>query len=94
LLNYWFDTDHKLLTGAPFKYHRSQQEAIETLIFVWEYEKVRSRKASNDRYCGHRYTEFIHWIFGIAFFIGWMVESAIEHHREVAHQKRLRNWSE
>src|SRR5271157_5936696 len=50
LLNYWFYTDHKLATGAPFKYHRSQQEAIETLIFVWEYEKVRSRKELLERY--------------------------------------------
>src|SRR5881275_95471 len=45
LLNYWFHTDHRLATGLPFKYHASQQEAIETLIFVWEYEKVRTRKA-------------------------------------------------
>ncbi|HYY69426.1 MAG TPA: hypothetical protein VE734_06815, partial [Terriglobales bacterium] len=36
LLNYWFRTDHKLPTGAPFKYHGSQEEAIETLIFIWE----------------------------------------------------------
>ncbi|MGH9546243.1 MAG: DEAD/DEAH box helicase family protein [Terriglobales bacterium] len=50
LLNHWFYTDHKLATGAPFKYHRSQQEAIETLIFVWEFEKVRSRKALLERY--------------------------------------------
>src|SRR5713226_10745344 len=45
LLNHWFFTDHKLPTGVPFKSHRSQQEAIETLIFVWEFEKVLSRKA-------------------------------------------------
>jgi type III restriction enzyme len=50
LLNHWFYTDHKLPTGAPFKYHRSQQEAIETLVFVWEFEKVRSRKALLERY--------------------------------------------
>jgi type III restriction enzyme len=50
LLNHWFFTDHKLPTGAPFRYHRSQQEAIETLVFVWEFEKVRSRKALLDRY--------------------------------------------
>jgi type III restriction enzyme len=50
LLNHWFYTDHKLPTGVPFKYHRSQQEAIETLIFVWEYEKVRSRRALLERY--------------------------------------------
>src|SRR5712691_773354 len=50
LLNHWFHTDHKLSTGRPFKYHHSQQEAIETLIFVCEYEKVRSRKALLERY--------------------------------------------
>src|SRR5712691_11972934 len=50
LLNHWFNTDHKLSTGRPFKYHHSQQEAIETLIFAWEYEKVRSRKALFERY--------------------------------------------
>ena len=50
LLNYWFKTDHKLPTGLPFKYHPSQQEAIETLIFVWEFEKVRTRKELLERY--------------------------------------------
>ena len=50
LLNHWVHTDHKLSTGRPFKYHHSQQEAIETLIFVWEYEKVRSRKTLLERY--------------------------------------------
>jgi type III restriction enzyme len=50
LLNYWFHTDHRLATGLPFHYHASQQEAIETLVFVWEYEKVRSRKALLERY--------------------------------------------
>src|SRR5713101_6130189 len=50
LLNYWFKTDHKLRTGTPFKYHSSQQEALETLIFIWECEKVRSRKALLERY--------------------------------------------
>ena len=44
LLNFWFRTDHKLKTGRPFKYHASQQEAIETLIYVWEVERICSRK--------------------------------------------------
>jgi len=43
LLNFWFYTDHKLPNGRGFRYYPSQQEAIETLIFVWEYEKVRTR---------------------------------------------------
>src|SRR5207302_1553156 len=50
LLSYWFYTDHKLSTGRPFKYHSSQQEAIETLVFVWEFEKVRRRKGLLERY--------------------------------------------
>jgi type III restriction enzyme len=50
LLNHWFCTDHKLRTGLPFKYHASQREAIETLIFVWEFDKVRTRKGLLERY--------------------------------------------
>ena len=50
LLNFWFETDHRLLNGRSFSYHQSQREAIETLIFVWEYEKVRSRKGLLERY--------------------------------------------
>ncbi len=50
LLNYWFHSDHRLAIGFPFKYHPSQREAIETLVFVWEYEKVRTRKALLERY--------------------------------------------
>ena len=50
LLNNWFSSDHKLKTGRPFKYHDSQQEAIETLIYVWEVEKVRTRKDLLERY--------------------------------------------
>ncbi len=50
LLNYWFRTDHRLPSGTVFKYHKSQQEAIETLIFVWEFEKVRTRKGLLERY--------------------------------------------
>jgi type III restriction enzyme len=50
LLNHWFHTDHRLPNGVPFKYHESQEEAVETLIFVWEYEKVRTRGALLERY--------------------------------------------
>src|SRR5580704_2551027 len=50
LLTYWFEADHKLKTGRPFRYHDSQREAIETLIYVWEVEKVRTRKDLLERY--------------------------------------------
>lgn len=50
LLNFWFHADHKLRTGRPFKYHGSQQEAVETLIYVWEVEKIRTRKDLLEKY--------------------------------------------
>lgn len=50
LLNHWFNTDHKLQNGHRFEYHSSQRQAIETLIFVWEFEKVRTRKGLLERY--------------------------------------------
>lgn len=50
LLNYWFCTDHRLPDGGRFEYYASQREAIETLIFVWEVEKVRTRVDLLKRY--------------------------------------------
>jgi type III restriction enzyme len=50
LLNHWFYTDHRLPNGRSFAYHPSQQEAVETLVFVWEYEKVRTRRGLLERY--------------------------------------------
>jgi type III restriction enzyme len=50
LLAHWFRTDHRLPNGTRFAYHSAQREAIETLIFVWEYEKVRRRLDLLKRY--------------------------------------------
>lgn len=44
LLNYWFYTDHILQNGTTFRYHAAQREAIETLIYIYEVKKVRTRK--------------------------------------------------
>jgi type III restriction enzyme len=45
LLNFWFHTDHlHPVTRRPFAYHTSQQEAIETLIYVYEVARVRRQK--------------------------------------------------
>lgn len=44
LLNFWFESDHRLPDGNKFRYYDSQREAIETLIYVYEVEKIRSRK--------------------------------------------------
>jgi len=50
LLSYWFESDHRLANGARFRYHDAQRTAIETLIFVWEYERVRNRTSLLERY--------------------------------------------
>jgi len=50
LLDHWFNTDHRLPSGRPFSWHYSQRDAIETLIFVWEIERVRTRKGLLERY--------------------------------------------
>jgi type III restriction enzyme len=44
LLNYWFLTDHRLPDGRSFSYYPAQREAIETLIYCYEVEKVKTRK--------------------------------------------------
>ncbi|HZP83068.1 MAG TPA: DEAD/DEAH box helicase family protein [Chthonomonadaceae bacterium] len=45
LLSYWFRTDHRLPNRRKFAYHRSQQEAIETLIYLYEVAQIRRQKA-------------------------------------------------
>lgn len=50
LLNFWFKTDHQLANGVQFKFHDAQREAIETLIYIFEVEKVRSRTALLEKY--------------------------------------------
>lgn len=50
LLNYWFYTDHRLPDGSSFRYYDAQREAIETLIYVYDVEKVRTRKDLLERF--------------------------------------------
>ncbi len=50
LLQHWFERDHRGFNGRPFAYHAFQREAIETLIYVWEIARVRSRKALLEKY--------------------------------------------
>ena len=50
LLNFWFHTDHVLHNGQTFRYHLAQREAIETLIFIYEVKKVRTRKELLETY--------------------------------------------
>lgn len=50
LLNFWFYTDHILHNGQTFRYHAAQREAIETLIYIYEVKKIRSRKDLLENY--------------------------------------------
>ena len=44
LLSWWFANDHRLPDGRLFTYHRAQRDAIETLIYVYEVARIRSRR--------------------------------------------------
>ncbi len=44
LLNYWFETDHRMGDGRKFKYHLCHRPAIETLIYLYEVRKIRRQK--------------------------------------------------
>src|SRR5438132_9276445 len=44
LLNYWFKADHLMHSGRFFKYHDSQRDAIETLIYLYEVAGIRRHK--------------------------------------------------
>jgi type III restriction enzyme len=40
LLTYWFDDDHLLHSGEPFRFYFCQREAVETLVYLFEAERV------------------------------------------------------
>jgi type III restriction enzyme len=50
LLNFWFHSDHRLPNGRAFKYNTAQQEAMETLVYLYEVAKVRRQKAMLEKY--------------------------------------------
>jgi type III restriction enzyme len=50
LLNYWFHTDHRLRNGAPFRYHDSQREAVETLVYIYEVAQTRRHRDLLERF--------------------------------------------
>ncbi len=50
LLNYWFGTDHRLPNGAAFRFYPAQREAIETLVWLYEAERVRRHRDLIERF--------------------------------------------
>ena len=50
LLNHWFWSDHRSPGRPAFRYHHFQQEAIETLIYLYEVEGVRRHRDLLERF--------------------------------------------
>lgn len=42
LLSFWFQDEHRTISGLPFRYYFCQREAVETVIYLNEVERVRS----------------------------------------------------
>jgi type III restriction enzyme len=40
LLTYWFEDDHLLASGEPFRYYFCQREAVETVVYLFEVEGI------------------------------------------------------
>jgi type III restriction enzyme len=50
LFNYWFATDHRLPDGRPFQYYYAQKEALESLVWLYEVEKIRRHRDLVERF--------------------------------------------
>jgi len=50
LLNYWFNSDHRLANGQAFAYNTAQREAMETLIYLYEVAKIRRHRTLLEQY--------------------------------------------
>jgi type III restriction enzyme len=57
LLNYWFETDHE----SKFRYHQSQREALETLIYLYEVAGLRRQSALIETYCTRQDLRLLQW---------------------------------
>ena len=50
LFNFWFSTDHRRPDGRAFQYYEAQREAVETLAWLYEVEKVRRHRDLVERF--------------------------------------------
>lgn len=50
LLNHWFTAEHRLPDGRQFRYYHAQREAMETLVWLYEVEGVRSHRDLLERF--------------------------------------------
>lgn len=49
LFGFWFEEDHPVRDGDPFRYYFAQREAIETFVYCYEVAAVRSFRALLER---------------------------------------------
>lgn len=50
LFNYWFSNDHRRSDGQSFQYYAAQREAVETVAWLYEVEKVRRHRDLVERF--------------------------------------------
>jgi len=50
LFNFWFATDHRRADGQSFQYYTAQREAVETVAWLYEVEKVRRHRDLVERF--------------------------------------------
>ena len=50
LFEFWFKTDHRAKPNGISKYYDFQREAMETIIYLWEFEKIYREKDLIERY--------------------------------------------
>jgi len=50
LFNHWFDTDHRRPDGHFFQYYEAQREAVETVVWLYEVEKIRRHRDLVERF--------------------------------------------
>jgi len=73
LLRHWFGTEHRSAHGRTFRYHHSQREAMETLIYVYEVAGVRRYRDLVERFAANlpelrhlQYDEFARYAIKMA----------------------------
>jgi type III restriction enzyme len=50
LLNHWFSTDHRMPNGDTFVYYYAQRDAVETLVYLFEVERIRRHRDLMEKY--------------------------------------------
>lgn len=82
LLGYWFEEDHDL-GGSSFRYYFGQREALETMAYMTEVERIRDAKALVEAFGEIFYPESVERQLGT---------DTIEHETAVGGRRRIRRF--